>query len=491
MSLTKYFEYEFYISHYSELKTLSKNKAINHFLNIGSKELKIFNKKLINLDYEYFVKNYTIEYNSINEKDKYIFLDKNFIKICNYFIENVNNNLLIYNYKLLFFDYNYYITKYSDLKKFNYFEATEHFLTYGFKENRLFNKILENYDNDECSYENFYNFIIDTSIKPNKCIILDSYINYGLKTHTDILYNAFNYDVCVVNYKNENNKYKIEYYKDIKDKIHNYSLLIFQHTTSNLPHKKDYQKFIYVVHCKISTMNYRSYKSFIDKLEYIDYYVFVSEEVKEDYINTINRILNIKNPQFENYCVIENTLPKIENNIKTIKNLYICGSSYTPHKNIIELIIDFVRFANNKNSSDKKILKIFGDKSNNLYFKEVQKILKNCENEYLKINDTEINNTWEVHLNDALETNEYLEILKSCEYYCMYSNGEGNSYAILEAMMLNKKIICSESCITTETGKEYKDKRFKFEDFDSSDDLFILEHNSIEKFKKLFNDLQN
>ena len=48
MSLTKYFDYEFYINKYPELKDFSKNKATNHFLNNGIKEHRIFNEKSSN-----------------------------------------------------------------------------------------------------------------------------------------------------------------------------------------------------------------------------------------------------------------------------------------------------------------------------------------------------------------------------------------------------------------------------------------------------------
>lgn len=486
MSLTKYFEYEFYISKYKDTSDFSKNKALNHFLNIGMKEKRVFNTKLNNFDYEYFINN-----NFNNKKDIQI-LNNNFIKICNYFIENVNDLQFKYNSKLIFFDYNYYINKYSDLKQFNYFEATEHFLNCGINENRIFNSLIENYidnkDNKDpdYTYKNFIKFIINSFTKQNKCIILDSYIDYGLKTHTDILHHNFNYDVFVFDYKNENNKYNIKYFRDTD--IEKYSLLIFQHTLNQLPYKQYYQKFIYIVHCKISTMNYTSYNSFLNKIKYIDYYVFVSEEVKVDYINVINNEL-IKLNKFENYknifnnsCVIENTIPFIENDKKIIKNLYICGSSYTPHKKIIELITDFSKFSNNNFNGAKKILKIYGDKSNSVYFKQINEELKNLEN---------MNNMWEIHLNDSLEKDEYLKILKECEYYCMYSKGEGNSYALLEAMTLNKKIICSEKCITTEIGKKYTNKRHNFEEFELDNTDFKLEHNSIDKFEQLFEKINN
>ena len=53
----------------------------------------------------------------------------------------------------------------------------------------------------------------------------------------------------------------------------------------------------------------------------------------------------------------------------------------------------------------------------------------------------------------------------------MYSHSEGCSYSILEAISLNKKIICSTECITTEFISNYKNLRNTFEDFEIVENL--------------------
>lgn len=481
MSLTKYFDYEFYINKYPELKDFSKNKATNHFLNIGIKEHRIFNEKLLNFDYDYFILNNECEH-------------KNYIKVCNYFIENVNEQRFIYTLKLDFFEYDYYINKYIDIKNFAYIEACEHFLNTGIKENRLFNKILETYSSNNLSYDEYIKYIINikfcnSKINDSTCIILENYFNFGLKTHTDLLSKTLDIDVLVKNniIKSDNDCYN-KIIKFNRQKIKDYSIIIFQHTNSLIQNKKSYHKFIYIVHCKISTMNFLNNNNIIQNINNVDYFIFVSEEVKTDFISTINNILLKQNKVkllFDNSCIIENTIPQIENNKKTKTNLYICGSSINKHKRISELVNDFVTFSNNNYNGNKRTLKIYGNISNNKYYEEVKNRIKELNDEYLINNNIQRNNIWEIHLNNSLEHDEYLEILKTCEYFCMYSNSEGNSYSILEAMVLNKKIICSEECITTDITRMYKNKRYSFEDFNKSKNKIEFKHDSINKMKDI------
>lgn len=75
----KHFDYEYYINKYIELKNYSKNKATNHFLNIGLKEKRIFNKLLEDLDIE--------EYKNCNPEC----YNMSYIKVCNHFIESKND----------------------------------------------------------------------------------------------------------------------------------------------------------------------------------------------------------------------------------------------------------------------------------------------------------------------------------------------------------------------------------------------------------------
>ena len=44
------------------------------------------------------------------------------------------------------FDYNYYLSKYKDLRHFNKEQALKHLYTHGLRERRKFNKLLENFD---------------------------------------------------------------------------------------------------------------------------------------------------------------------------------------------------------------------------------------------------------------------------------------------------------------------------------------------------------
>ncbi len=97
----EYFDYNYYISKYNDLKHLTKEQAINHFKKYGIKEQRKFNKLLEN------------------------------------------------------FDYKFYITEYKDLNKMNYLEACNHYIKYGIKEQRKFNKLLENFDNKLYDFKDF------------------------------------------------------------------------------------------------------------------------------------------------------------------------------------------------------------------------------------------------------------------------------------------------------------------------------------------------
>jgi glycosyltransferase involved in cell wall biosynthesis len=62
-------------------------------------------------------------------------------------------------------------------------------------------------------------------------------------------------------------------------------------------------------------------------------------------------------------------------------------------------------------------------------------------------------------------TEHYLERLKDAEYFCLFSKSEGCSYAMLEAIALNKKIICTQECVTSNMQK-YPNIANKFSVFD-------------------------
>ena len=143
-----FFDYNFYVTHYTDLSQLSLVDAKKHFDTHGINEKRIFNKKLINFDYNF--------YTSYHEDLK----DKTFIDACNHFIITGINKQLIFNKKLINFDYNFYTSYYEDLKHKNFIDACNHFITTGIDENRLINNnietrnLIENLNNIEYKYDN-------------------------------------------------------------------------------------------------------------------------------------------------------------------------------------------------------------------------------------------------------------------------------------------------------------------------------------------------
>ena len=58
---------------------------------------------------------------------------------------------------MLYFDWNYYINKYADLRKAginNYISALYHWINFGLKENRICNKIFENFNYEDYLLKN-------------------------------------------------------------------------------------------------------------------------------------------------------------------------------------------------------------------------------------------------------------------------------------------------------------------------------------------------
>ena len=103
------FNYNFYISNYTDLKHMNYIQACSHYLMHGIKENRNCNDSCIKINHKI---DYKIE----------------------------SNNFYLIN---KFFDYKYYIYKYNDLRTFNQQQAIDHFLTYGINEKRLFNRNLE------------------------------------------------------------------------------------------------------------------------------------------------------------------------------------------------------------------------------------------------------------------------------------------------------------------------------------------------------------
>jgi len=130
----EYFEYDYYILHNSDLKELNWIDVCNHFINNGVKEERIFNKSLINFDYNFYI-NYYEEFKELQ-----------WIDVCNHFINNGVKEKRIFNKSLINFDYNFYINYYTDLKELNWIDSCNHFIRKGIKEQRIFNKSLISFD---------------------------------------------------------------------------------------------------------------------------------------------------------------------------------------------------------------------------------------------------------------------------------------------------------------------------------------------------------
>ena len=116
----------------------------NNFITNGIKEKRIFNEKLINFDYKFYIEYY---------KD---LKELSFLDACNHFLTNGIKEKRIFNEKLINFDYKFYIEYYKDLKELSFLDACNHFLTNGIKENRFMNNNIETYyfKNVELKYNN-------------------------------------------------------------------------------------------------------------------------------------------------------------------------------------------------------------------------------------------------------------------------------------------------------------------------------------------------
>ena len=233
-----YFDYDFYVNHYKDIKSLNFIEACNHFLEHGLKEKRIFHSYLINFDYNFYVNHYKDIKNhdfleasnhflkhGTNEKrifhsyliyfdhkfyieyykDKENIKDLNFIEACNYFIKDGLKEKLLFNKNLINFDYEFYVNNNQNdenIKGLNFIEASNHFLKYGLEEKLLFNSNLINFD-----YE-FYvnNNPTEENIKGlNFTEACNYFIEHGLERKQ--LFNKklinFDYDFYVEYYKNE------------------------------------------------------------------------------------------------------------------------------------------------------------------------------------------------------------------------------------------------------------------------------------------------
>ena len=176
---------------------------------------------------------------------------------------------------------------------------------------------------------------------------------------------------------------------------------------------------------------------------------------------------NFKNYVIEcnNYFVIPNQLPPVVDIPDSeIKGLFISAGSYNNDKNHLSLITDFIKYG------EKYNLEIYGDVHDKEYYQKLKKIV--LQNKISNIKLFEF-------------TDSYYERLKQAEYFCLYSKSEGCSYALLEAMNLDKKIICSQECLTVDSLKNYPHLTTKFSIFTKSSDRLNIDYTFQNKYFQL------
>jgi hypothetical protein len=316
---------------------------------------------------------------------------------------------------------------------------------------------------------------MDIDIKKNfekkTLIILDKYKQGGMETHTNLLRKEFSADVCYIygndNKKKENLKYSV-------DLLSNYDIVIWQNTFIDIDmefsQKQINQKFFYVVHCQCDWWNRTAINLIKKNNNFIDKYIFVSDSVKNNFEKFIFAVDN------NNSIIIENQIEIIENNKNEIHGLFISSGSYHKMKNHHQLIKEFSRLDKRTNT-----LEIYGDISDRKYYDKLQK----------DIDDNLLTN---IKLFEYNDNDIYIERLKEAEYFILFSTSEGCSYSILEAMSLNKKIICSEECVTFDQIRNYPKKIIvnknnysiqNFKDFYFCDTKNVSEFVFLKKYREI------
>ena len=188
--LLNYFDYNYYISKYPDLKLLNEESCLNHLINHGFDEQRIFCKELENYNYEkYLLNNPSCENCTPSE-------------VCLHYLEIGLKEHKLKEQKLLkYFDYNYYISKYPDLKLLNEDSCLNHLINHGFDEHRIFCKELENYN-----YEKYLLSNPNLKNKSENCTPSDVcllYLEIGLKEQKlkeDKLLKYFDYNYYISKY---------------------------------------------------------------------------------------------------------------------------------------------------------------------------------------------------------------------------------------------------------------------------------------------------
>ena len=261
-------------------------------------------------------------------------------------------------------------------------------------------------------------------------IVLDKYLKGGIEKHTNLLENELNADVFVFNQSLKN-------HQKINDSIcSKYDVILWQNVFNKLPPKRHFQKYIYIVHSQCDWWNNNKRMIVKENNHLIDTYIYVSNSVKDNFEK------NILIPN--NSYVIENQLPEMKNDKQEIPGLFVSGGSFNKMKGHYELIREFSKLDNSNT------LEIYGDIHDKDYFNMLQKHISDNKFDNIKLFEY---------------TDKYIERLKEAEYFCLFSKSEGCSYSMLEAISLNKKIICSKECLT-DNMLSYKNLSYEFKKFE-------------------------
>lgn len=270
----------------------------------------------------------------------------------------------------------------------------------------------------------FDDVIKEKNCSKNILIVLNDFKKGGLEKHTIILEKEFNTDICVMGVSERKNV--ITYNDQLFEK---YKVVIFQNTFFEI-NKKGNQKYIYIVHSQCNWWGGQRKNIVKKNNKFIDVYIFVSDIVKTIFETNVIKVTN--------GYVIENRVSPIKNDKHEILGLYISCGSYNELKGHYRLIKEFSKLNKENNK-----LEIYGDIHDIYYYNKLRKYIDN-------------NNLYNIKLYEY--TNNYIERLKEAEYFCLFSRSEGCSYAILEAIALNKKIIFNNTHIMTEQLKRYPKK---------------------------------
>ena len=136
----------------------------------------------------------------------------------------------------------------------------------------------------------------------------------------------------------------------------------------------------------------------------------------------------------------------MKNDRQEIPGLFVSSGSFNKMKGHFELIQQFSKLDNSNT------LEIYGDIHNIDYFNTLQKHIIDNKLDNIKLFEY---------------TDKYIERLKEAEYFCLFSKSEGCCYSILEAISLNKKIICGKKCLT-DNMLDYPNLRHSFDIFNKS-----------------------